>query len=476
MNKLRIVYFSVTSNEIPNLSDAVTEFHNNIAPLSLFARTRTQLEVSKSACHEFIQKALAADVLVVTLMSGSQSCPAWEELIQALEINRFQGITTPYFHVQPTGNNEESMEMVQRFSRGLDTDLWKVLNQYYRYGGKTNLLQMLISFYNQVFKNKIPTTKPKRQTGDGIYHPDLEHIPTPDTYFKTLDPEKPTIGIWFYQNFYITGNKAHIDAMIREIENQGANVICVFHTRFRDKRIPSRGANEVVDRYFMNKESPRIDVLINPVMFSLKMAAPEYKNLLQRLNVPVIQAISTSRSIQEWEESSQGLNIVDITIGVAQPELDGVIIGVPIAAKQLSGIDPVTGSAVNKYVPIPDRIEKIISLAMNWAMLRHIPNPDKKIAIVFHHYPPRNDRIGCASGLDTFESVRRLVSQMKEKGYWVKKIWNSGDDLAKDLLNRMTCDRRWLLPEQMAARAEAKAGHDRFMPWHQELPEKIRDK
>ncbi len=471
-----IVYFSVTSNEIPNLSSAVKQFQTKIAPLNIHARTRTQLDSSKDACKQFIDKALNADILVVTLMSGSRSCPAWNKLILGLDQQKDQGRKLPYFHVQPTGSNEESMEMVQKYSRGLNTDLWKTLNQYFRYGGKENLFQMLICFYNKVFKENLPLKTPKIQPQDGIYHPDLKKIPEPCEYFKTLDNKKPTIGIWFYQNFYITGNNAHINGLIREIEKQNANVICVFHTRFKDKNIPGRGLDKVIDRYFMDNEKPRINVLINPVMFSLNMVAPEYKDLLSRLNVPVIQAMSTSRSIKEWEQSDQGLNIIDITISVAQPELDGVIIGVPVAAKQLSEIDPITGSAVNKYVPIGERIEKIISLAMNWAKLCLIPNKDKKIAIVFHHYPPRNDRIGCASGLDTFESIRLLLLHMQKQGYKIEKSWDKSNDLAKDLLDKMTCDRRWILPEQMDKKAEAKAEPFQYMPWHKSLPRQIQDK
>ena len=146
-----------------------------------------------------------------------------------------------------------------------------------------------------------------------------------------LDPERPTVGIWFYQNFWTSNNKAHIDAIIRAAEAQDANVICVFHMRFKDKLLGNRGPDYVVEHFFMDKGQPVTDVLINPVMFSLKTAAPEYKGLLQRLGVPVIQAIATSRSIAEWQASDQGLNNVDITISVAQPELDGVIINEDLA-------------------------------------------------------------------------------------------------------------------------------------------------
>ena len=99
---------------------------------------------------------------------------------------------------------------------------------------------------------------------------------------------------------------------------------------------------------------------------------------------------------------------------------------------------------------------------------------NKRIAIVFHHYPPRNDRIGCAAGLDSFASVKHLLDCMAGEGYRIDHRYANGDELAKTLLQRMTCDQRWLTPDQFAARAEASAGRDLFMQWHHALPEAVR--
>ena len=39
---------------------------------------------------------------------------------------------------------------------------------------------------------------------------------------------------------------------------------------------------------------------------------------------------------------------------------------------------------------------------------------DKKIAIVFHNYPPTNSNIGSAASLDSIESVRLLLEEMQK--------------------------------------------------------------
>ena len=474
---MKLVYFSVTSNEIPNLSEACRLFAvNTQITLDIYARTRTQLRDNPEAQADFIRKALEADALVVTLMAGQKSFPAWENLVSALEQRRAKGAPCPYFHVQPTGSNAESLELVEAVSDGVTQGHWNTLGKYYRYGGVENLLYMLCFLARLSCGSDIPRGNPEKLPNQGLYHPDHGYIRDKAAWTAGLNPARPTVGIWFYQNFWSTNNRAHIDAVIRELEMKGANVICAFHTRFKDRLLGNKGADDAAREFFMDKGRVLIDVLLNPVMFSLKTASPDYKDLLSTLNVPVIQMLSTSRSVAEWEESDQGLTQVDITISVAQPEMDGVIIGMTSAAKQTVGIDPLTGAAVNKYVPIPERISRLVRLALSWAALGRLSNREKKIAVVFHHYPPRNDRIGCAAGLDSFAGVAALVRRMADVGYLVDHGYEDGDDLAANLLSCMTCDRRWLLPEQMAERAKASAGPEDYQPWHDALPEPARKK
>ncbi|PXF58407.1 MAG: hypothetical protein C4B58_06790 [Deltaproteobacteria bacterium] len=65
---------------------------------------------------------------------------------------------------------------------------------------------------------------------------------------------------------------------------------------------------------------------------------------------------------------------------------------------------------------------------------------------------------------------------MKKEGYRIDRTYESGGELAGALLDRMTCDQRWLTPERMAQRAEAHAGEEMFRPWHEVLPASIRKK
>jgi cobaltochelatase CobN len=104
-------------------------------------------------------------------------------------------------------------------------------------------------------------------------------------------------------------------------------------------------------------------------MFSLTLVAPDYKTLLPRLNVPVIQAITCTAPYTQWRDSVQGLPTVDVSYSAAQPEFDGALITIPIATREQKTIDPITGALPAKYMPIPERVDKMVHPALNWAPL-----------------------------------------------------------------------------------------------------------
>jgi cobaltochelatase CobN len=58
----------------------------------------------------------------------------------------------------------------------------------------------------------------------------------------------------------------------------------------------------------------------------------------------------------------------------------------------------------------------------------------KKVAIIFHNYPPRNDTIGSAFGLDTKDSIFNLLKLLKENGYSIPDMPLDGDALINELL------------------------------------------
>ena len=473
MSQFSLCYFSATSMEIQSLSGGVRRFLDQGGQARILARTQSQL-FDQRQIASFVKRAMSSDIVIIGLHGGKQSCPAWDALIQAME--EAEG-DNPLLHVQPTGGDEESMALAQEYSSRFESPEWKDICAYLSHGGAMNfcfLMQYLEAFMDKRTPDAPP---PEALPQEGIYHPDFPGLPSLKEYKeKNFRPGRLTVGLWFYQSYWVNNNLVYIDSLIRELERRGANVIPVFHQRFKDVVVKNRGSDYIVDEYFMEDGKSIIDVLINPMMFALTMVAKEYKELYPKMNVPVIQAMMTMQPREVWQASCQGMKTMEVSYNAAQPEFDGALITVPIASREEDETDPVTGALISRYKPIEDRSDKVVSLALNWARLSKLQNSEKKVAIVFHHYPPRNDRIGCAAGLDSFESVKLILDRLHNDGYQVDEFFENGQELAERILSCMTCDSRWITYDKMAERCQAFASDKEYAPWHEALPAATREK
>ncbi len=470
----RLCYYSSGGMELPALSEGILSHRKSGGQIKVTARTQTQL-FDKAQQQSFIQAAMKADIIIVSLHGGKLSFPAFDLLITAMA--KAEPGQRPHLHIQPSGGDEDSLQAASDHSSGFGTPVWDTIKQYLARGGHINMQRLLLYLHNLLFSSKLDCAPPLDLVNEGIYHPDIDGVPELNDYLQEhVDPERLTVGLWFYQTYWVNNNLAYIDSIIRSIEAQGASVIPVFHLRYKDVERGNNGADYIIEEYFMDKGKSRIQVLINPLLFSLSLASPDYKHLLTKLGVPCIQAMMSMSPYAVWRDSIQGMSTSDVSFAAAQPEFDGNLIAVPVATREEDTVDPVTGGLLAKSQPIPERIDKLVRLSLNWAKLSRIENSERRVAIIFHHYPPRNDRIGCAAGLDSFNSVKLLLDRMEEEGYKLARSFESGDDLAHELLNKMTADQRWLTSDQMAERAEAHAGAEQYIPWNEELPEAVRAK
>lgn len=474
MDQLNVCYFSATGQDQASLGRAVESLRARGFPVSVTARTQTQL-FDTVQVDAFVELAAASDAVILVLHGGMASCPAFAPLVARLEGVRAGGGRTPHLHVQPAGGDEEALLAAKDHADGLEDGTWAVLCRYFKLGGPENLRGALLRLLALLRDMTVDVPVPQVPDLEGVYHPDLGVFQNVEDYARLrIDPAKPTVGVWFFHTYWQNGNLASVDAIIQEVEARGANALAVFSMRFKDAEVGNRGADEVARDYLLKNGKPRIDVLINVMSMSMTMVNSAYKEVLPGLDVACLQALSSTNPYAVWNDSEQGLSTMDVTFQAAQPEFDGALITVPVATREEDTQDSLTGGLIPRLVPIPDRVEAIVSMALKWAGLRRKANAEKRVAIIFHHYPPRNDRIGCAAGLDSFESVRLLLSRLSDEGYLVNRMFESGDELAKELLAAMTCDRRWLLPEELPQRAKASVGRELFQPWHETLPQDVR--
>lgn len=315
-----------------------------------------------------------------------------------------------------------------------ETDL-ELIRQYIAYSGLENYKQLWLwlqaGFTSGQYQYKRPATLPWH----GICN------------FSGASPsaaaQKAVIGILFSRENWIWQETAYLQELVKVIEAKEMQALPVF-CLWSDNEIQNApGVSKAVKQYFYKDGRCIVDAVINTFKVGLTQSSLNEKDFLKKLNVPVLQGYNLLREYGQWWDSFTGMDPVELSCNVVQPEFDGVLHGLPLSSKEAD----VKGIAF--YAPIQERIEKFVAKAEKWAVLHAKNNSDKKIAIIFHNYPPTNDSIGSAQGLDSPASVAALLKKMQADGYQTGSLPQDGQQLIEMIVAGVTNDRRFLTEAQM---------------------------
>ncbi|WP_292459492.1 cobaltochelatase subunit CobN [Methanothermococcus sp.] len=431
--------------------------------------------------NEFLEFIKDADIVFTKLMGGKSAFKRFDELRKFTLKNNISFLPLPTLNeIHPdldeatTVSNEVKLKVIK----------------YLGYEGVENYKNLLLYLANTFGKKNIPYEEPKQMPWQGIYYKN-NYFETLNDYISYLEKNgkeikinnngisinKPVIGILFYRNWFIANNIDYVDDLIKMVEDKGAIPIAVF-TSHLENELGAIGTLKTFKKFFYINNKPIIHSLINTTLFTLSMGVkanilkdePEF---LKELNVPILQAIVSTGYIDDWKKSIAGLNPIDLVIGMAMPEFDGAIIHFPIGGKKKIK-DGEVGAPIIKYKSIEDRAEKIVDLSLRYADLKLKENKDKRIAIIFHNYPPRNDKIASAFGLDSPESVLNILKELKNRGFDVNpNLYKNGTDLIKHMLNYATNDKRFLT-EELIKKAVGKVKKEDYEKWFNNLSEKVK--
>ncbi len=367
---------------------------------------------------------------------------------------------------------------------------------YLQLGGLKNYEHFFRFLSDHLLATGFGYDPPEPQPRHGIYHPDLP-LATREAWLERADPRRPTIGVLFYRAHLLSGNTDFVDALVRVGEARGANVLPVYAYSLKDfpeGEDPAPDALPAALRYFVLDGQPIVDVIITTMSFALGGADAQgdwAAEVFRQLDVPIIQAITSSSSEEQWASSLRGLSPLDVAMNVAIPELDGRIISVPITFKgpvapssspsflastgdrEMAASSTPLESPVVQYVARSDRVERLIGQALRWAELRRAPNAAKRVALILTNYTSRVSRIANAVGLDTPASLWRLLRAMQDAGYTISDLPPDGDALLQLLIERGSYDREVLTDLQLRE-AAARVSAVRYRQWFAELPEKNR--
>ncbi|CUR57925.1 Aerobic cobaltochelatase subunit cobN [metagenome] len=201
---------------------------------------------------------------------------------------------------------------------------------------------------------------------------------------------------------------------------------------------------------------------------------------MSALDIPIIQGLCLTSSRAEWEASDDGVSPLDSATQIAIPEFDGRIITAPFSFKE------VDADGLPHYVADPERCARVAGIAVRHARLRHVPNGEKRLALVLSAYPTKHARIGNAVGLDTPVSAIRLLQRLRAEGYdlgagnAVTEILDrdatdteKGDALIHALIAAGGQDEEWLTQAQLTD-AHVRITPQQYADWTRDLPDDLR--
>lgn len=407
------------------------------------------------------------DKTIVVLVGGSQ------HIFALTKMGRFEGkrIFKPErekeFNVHTYVKAKKFSDLTKKLGRivpfGMLKDMrnWVLAQEYYVQGDAENLknlLLFLLKDYAGVKEiKKVPP--PKAMPPYGLYVPGDGLCEELEEYKRKIgyDSKKPTIGILLYGGMHFYDTKPIADALYDYLKND-ANLLFVFSSVEHNI--------DAINKYLRN-----IDLFLNLQYFRIHGGPyggepePTYK-FFKEVNVPLIIGLrSYETDIDKWGESKQGLNPLEIILGVTLPELDGGIEPIFVSGLQ-SFDDPILGK-VKRQVVIPDRIEKLGERIKRWLNLRSKPNSEKKVAIITYNYPPGEENLASAGYLDVFESLKVFLKKLKEQGYKV----NIPDMNLKDLFlssGIVNC------PNYNKSSGE-RISVDEYISWFKSLPKSVQN-
>ena len=309
-------------------------------------------------------------------------------------------------------------------------------------------------------------------TGDGFDEP----VVIPEWgYASRPARDGARIGVLYYRAHEVSGNSAFAHALADAIDATGAVGVPIFASSLR-------AAPDALFDALGTLDAVVVSMLAAGGSKSASASAGEDDTSwdierIAALNIPVLQGLCLTSSRSDWDASDDGVSPLDSATQIAIPEFDGRIITAPYSFKE------VDDDGLPRYVADPERCARVASIAAKHAVLRRVPNGEKKLALVLSAYPTKHSRVGNAVGLDTPASAVRLLHRLAAEGYdvgdgfgvlGVADETEAGDQLMHALIDAGGQDENWLTTAQVEG-AQVTVTAEQYAAWTADLPAELRD-
>jgi magnesium chelatase subunit H len=293
-------------------------------------------------------------------------------------------------------------------------------HQFWLNGSRENMrrfLSLLIDRYVPGYKGVLPQNDPIFYPDTALYHPDAGSPFSSIAQFQEWQAkqkpnlDKGPVAILIMRATLLSENTLHIDQLVRELESEGIRC-CIAYSGGLDFRPALEGFFDAA-----NPESMTVELLVNATGFSLvggpaETRSAEAVDVLKKLGIPCFNIVPIAfQPITQWQENSLGLTPLQTALSVAVPELDGTI-----EPHVFAGLEH--GS--DKTLPLEREIRPLSARIHRYLQLREKTPEEKKIAVVLFNFPPNLGNAGTAAYLDVFESLYRLMKELRDAGYRVE--------------------------------------------------------
>jgi cobaltochelatase CobN len=328
-------------------------------------------------------------------------------------------------------------EQIERISAGTlsaaelpQLQRWSRSFQYLNAKGPenfTNLLLDLLSDLDPAYKPApVRVPPPAFIYKGGVIYADAE------SFDRQIRRDRPTVAIIDHDSYYHSGDVEIDDRVAAVLDAAGINPIPIFAGWGEPTE------NALRDFVKAKREAWNIRAIVSLQSFVLggDQAREQVTTLFQELRLPIFRAMRiTKRSPDQWLLSSDGLPWSSVYYQVAMPELQGMIEPLPVAAEIERTTDPLTGAAIASFVPIEERIDKLVQRISRRIQLQQKPNAAKRVALIYYNHPPGKQNIG-ADYLNVPETIVELLRDLGDSGYTTGDIPPNADALVDILTKR----------------------------------------
>lgn len=363
------------------------------------------------------------------------------------------------------------------FEEGRDAGLTQdeTLRAYSQSGGVENYEAMLRMVLSRDFGFALKVEALRPFPAIGLWNPRNGKVfSTFDDYAADYLAARPDadgrvwVGVAFNRVTAQAGRSQLLLAIVEALEKRGFNVAPAFGF---PPEVP-------LEKLLIDAAGKaRVEALVG---LSLKIGVVAEKTIpvMNRLDVPVINAIPLSKSSrEEWEASPLGLTQTERPWQVSTAEFGGFIAPTVVSAKERL-VDRETGLEYVTDVPIPERIERLADRVKKLVTLRHELNANKRVAVIYYNYPPGKENIG-ASYLNVMpRSLWQILGRMTRDGYSTQGAPASEEALFETLREHGT---NVSVGAPGALEKMVRGGQVMLLPvadyrrWFDQLPRKLRD-